>query len=146
MRARNLPSVETRHSWWSSTLLPTTQDLAFEWGGQLAIAELLNAARVFGNQTVVGADDDRDAFGAGNVTQKLKHFHCGHGVEFAGGFVGEKQGGANCQGAGDCDSLLFAAGKLVWAMMSSFGEAHEGEQVAGTAGTLSRRPAGDAKG
>ena len=52
----------------------------------------------------------------------------GGGVEVAGGFVGEEEGGLIDEGAGDGDALAFAAGELVGAVFEAGFEAEGGEE------------------
>ena len=76
---------------------------------------------------VVGGDDDRGAE-AVHFVEEL-HEAAGLGVvEVAGGFVGQQQGGAAHDGAGDGDALLLATRELGGALVELAGEADPAEK------------------
>ena len=56
------------------------------------------------------------------------------GVEFAGGLVGEQDGGGVGQGHGDGDALLLAAGHLVRAAVAAVGDAQQLQEFQGAFG------------
>src|ERR1035438_4680524 len=55
--------------------------------------------------------------------------------ERSGRFVGQDDGAAVHEGAGDADTLLLAAGELVGKVLEAVGESEIAQQVAGTCGT-----------
>ncbi len=70
----------------------------------------------------VSDGDDRDSSGV-EFGENPHHFLGGVGVECAGGFVGEDEGGAVDDRAGDGDALLLAAGELVGFIVEPVAEA-----------------------
>ena len=94
--------------------------------GDFAVAHVEDAVGDLGGLGVVG--DHQDGLvelAAGGA----EHFEDGvgvFGVEVAGGLVGEDDGGAGDEGAGDGDALLLAAGELVGAVIEA---AVDAEQV-----------------
>jgi hypothetical protein len=70
----------------------------------------------------------------------------GVGVEVAGGFVGEEDGGIDGEGAGDGDALAFAAGEFVGEVVGSFGEANEVEEFVGAVAGFAAVPATEVEG
>ena len=79
------------------------------------------------------------------VVEQAEDADGGGRVEFAGGFVGEDQGGRVGQGAGDGDALLLAAGEFVGAVPSASGESDRFEQFVGAASALADAGSGDAQ-
>ena len=65
----------------------------------------------------------------------------GFGVEVAGGLVGEDDGGAVDQGAGDGDALPLAAGELVGLVIHARFEADIGQRLLGALNALGGRRA-----
>jgi len=63
--------------------------------------------------------------------QKLDDFASGRFVEIAGRFVGNDDGRIGRQGAGKCDPLLFAAGKLGRIMGGALRQSDGGELALG---------------
>ena len=97
--------------------------------GDLAVAHVEDAVGDLGGFGVVGDHEDGlvEVLGGG-----AEHFEDGVGVlgvEVAGGFVGEDDGGSGDEGAGDGDALLFASGELVGAVVEAAGEAEEAGEV-----------------
>lgn len=80
------------------------------------------------------------------VAQQLKDGAGGLRVEGAGGLVGEQHLGVACEGAGDADALLLAAGELGGVGLGLVGEADEVEQLQRLAGPLVPRRTEDFEG
>ncbi len=68
-------------------------------------------------------------------------FDAGVGVEIAGGFIGEKDGGIGGEGAGDGDTLPLAAGEFFGEVVEALFEFDEGEEFAGAVVNFGRGPA-----
>ena len=81
-------------------------------GEDLAVADVDDAMSVFGDVGLVGDEHDGVALGVERV-EEGHDLDAGFGVEVAGGLVGEDDGRAVDQGAGDGDALALAAGELV---------------------------------
>ena len=80
--------------------------------GDDAVAYGDDPVGVFGDVGLVGYDDDGVSAGV-EVVEEGHDLVAGLGVEVAGGFVGEDDGGVVDKGAGDGDALALAAGELV---------------------------------
>jgi hypothetical protein len=80
--------------------------------GDDAVADGDDAVGELGDVGLVGDDDDGVALGV-EIVEERHDLVAGLGVEVAGGFVGEDDGGLVDQGAGDGDALALAAGELV---------------------------------
>ena len=57
--------------------------------------------------------------------EDFEHFGGRMAVEISGGFIGEEQGWVAHDGAGDRDTLLLSAGKLLWQVSDAVSEADE---------------------
>ena len=51
------------------------------------------------------------------------------GIQIPGWLIGEKNLGTIDEGAGECDALLFPAGKLRWIVIDALGKADTPEQI-----------------
>ncbi len=80
----------------------------------------------------MGHGDDRDS-GSVEFGENRHHFLGGVGVECAGGFVGQDQGGTVDDRAGDGDALLLTAGELVGFVVESVAEA---DAIEGSGGAI----------
>src|SRR5271155_3157675 len=97
--------------------------------GDDAVADGDDAVGVFGDVGLVGDDDDGVAVGV-ELVEEGHDLVAGLGVEVAGGLVGEDDGGAIDEGAGDGNTLLFAAGELIGAVIEAALDAEDvGEMV-----------------
>jgi hypothetical protein len=76
-----------------------------------------------GEVAVVGRHDEGNAFGGGDVEEKLKDGGAGLLVEGAGGLVGEEDAGAVHEGAAEGGALALAAGELLDAVVEAMAEA-----------------------
>ena len=98
--------------------------------GDLAVAHVEDAVGDLGGLGVVGDHEDGLVELAAGLAEHLEDGVGVLGVEVAGGFVGEDDGGTVDEGAGDGDALLLAAGELVGAMVEAALDAeHFGEVV-----------------
>jgi hypothetical protein len=70
-----------------------------------------------GNFFAVGDKYDSCFFAAGELRDQIDNHGAGGGVEIAGGFVGEKDGGLVDQGTCECGPLELASGKLMRPVM-----------------------------
>ncbi len=78
----------------------------------------------------MGNEDNGSFFVAGELGEKLNDDGAGSGVQIAGGFVGEDDGGAMDKGASYGGALELAAGKLVGTVVSAVGELNGVEELA----------------
>jgi hypothetical protein len=78
----------------------------------------------------MGNEDDGSFFVAGELSEELNDDGAGGGVQIAGGFVGEDDGGAMDEGASHGGALELAAGKLVGTVVSAVGELNGAEEFA----------------
>ena len=92
-----------------------------------------SATHVVDGAGVVGGHDDGGA-GAVDLVEEDHDAVSGFGVEVAGGFVGEQHEGSVNEGAGDGNTLLFAAGKFVGVAVFFAGKVDEFEGVGDDAG------------
>ena len=76
---------------------------------------------------------------AWSCVEERHDLEAGFGVEVAGGLVGQDDGGAVDQRAGDGDALALAAGELVGLVVHAGFEAHVGERFLGALDALRRR-------
>ena len=76
----------------------------------LAVLHGVDAVGHVEEGVVVGGCDDGHALVRDHFSEESEDGLSVVGVEFAGGFVGEYDVGSHGDGAGDGDSLLFAAG------------------------------------
>lgn len=89
---------------------------------------------------------DQDHRGALFPVEREEEFEdgaSGGGIEVAGGLVGEEDGRAESEGAGEGNALLFAAGELDRVVIEAAVEADAGEEIASAAATGSVRGAGE---
>ena len=66
------------------------------------------------------------------LDEQLEHMQAVRGIQVAGRFIGEQDGRANHESAGECDTLLLASGELNRVMMATFFKAHLSQQLART--------------
>ena len=98
--------------------------------GDFAVAHVEDAVGDLGGLGVVGDHEDGLVELAAGVAEHLEDGVGVFGVEVAGGLVGEDDGGAVDERAGDGDALLLAAGELVGAVIEAALDAeHVGEVV-----------------
>ena len=98
--------------------------------GDLAVAHVEDAVGDLGGLGVVGDHEDGLVELAAGLAEHLEDGVGVFGVEVAGGLVGEDDGGAVDEGAGDGDALLFATGELVGAVIEAALDAeHVGEVI-----------------
>ena len=86
---------------------------------------------MLGDVQLVRHHDDGD----GALIERLEDlddFVAGAAVQIAGRLVGQEDGRTVDQRAGDGDSLLFAAGKLIGMMIGAAGQADEFERLQGS--------------
>ncbi len=102
-------------------------------GEDESVAQGDDAVGVGGEDRVVGDEDEGCAFGLVEVEEELEDSGAVGGVEVAGGLVGEHDGGAEDEGAGERDALLLAAGELDGVVVEAVAEADGGEEGAGAA-------------
>jgi hypothetical protein len=96
--------------------------------GDFAVAHVEDAIGDLGGLGVVGDHEDGLVELAAGLAEHLENGVGIFGVEVAGGLVGEDDGGAGDEGAGDSDTLLLAAGELVGAVVETALDAeHLGE-------------------
>lgn len=79
----------------------------------------------------MGGDEGSKAGLAHQRFQRVEDVACRFGVKIAGWLVGKKQSRRIGDGAGNCDALLLAAGKLAGAMRATMADAHIIEKLAG---------------
>ena len=79
----------------------------------------------------MGDEDEGGAFDAVEVEEEFEDVRAVGGVEVAGGLVGEDDGRAEDEGAGEGDALLLAAGELDGVVVHAVAEADGGEELAG---------------
>jgi len=94
----------------------------------------------------VGNENYSCFFAAGELCDQIDNHGAGGGVEIAGGFVGEKDGGLVDQGAGEGGSLELASGKLMRPVMRAIAQAHGGEKFTGTGMGRGVHPTGEKEG
>ena len=85
-----------------------------------------------GDFFAVGNEYDSCFFAAGELGDEIDDHGAGGGVEIAGGFVGEKDGGLVDQGAGEGGPLELASGKLMRPVMGAIAQTDGGEKFTGT--------------
>ena len=84
-----------------------------------------------GDRLAVGDKENGGFFFASEAGDELDDGGTGGGVEIAGGFIGEKDGGLVDEGAGDGGALELSARELVGAMVGAVGKMDGGEEFAG---------------
>jgi hypothetical protein len=92
-------------------------------GDDLAVAEADNAVSVFEEASIVRGEDEGEAEAAVEVVHEVDELGGVAGVEVGGRLIGEHQGGTMDDGAGDGDTLAFAAGEQVGTLIGAGGEA-----------------------
>jgi len=92
-------------------------------GDDLAVGEADDAIGVFEESLIVGGEDEGEAEAAVEIVHKVNQLSGIAGVQVGGGLVGEDEGGAMDDGAGDGDTLALAAGEQVGTMVGAGGEA-----------------------
>ncbi len=103
--------------------------------GDDAVADGDDAVGVLGDVGLVGDDDDGVAAGV-EIVEEGHDLVAGLGVEVSGGLVGEDDGGAVDEGAGDGDALALAAGELVGLVHHAGAEVDGLEDGLGAGGAL----------
>ena len=103
--------------------------------GDDAVADGDDAVGVFGDVGLVGDEDDGVAVGV-ELVEEGHDLVAGLGVEVSGGLVGEDDGGAVDEGAGDGDALALAAGELVGLVHHAGAEVDGLEHGLGALGAL----------
>jgi hypothetical protein len=99
-----------------------------------------------GHFFAVGDKDHGGLFSAGEGGQEVDHGSAGGGVEIAGGFVGQKNGGAVDEGTGEGGSLELAAGELVGSMAGAVGQTHGVKEGPGPGFACRISPTGEEEG
>jgi hypothetical protein len=99
-----------------------------------------------GNFFAVGDENDGGFFFSGELGDEIDDHGAGGGVEIAGGFVGEKDGGLVDQGAGEGGPLELASGKLMRPVMRAIAQADGGEKFTGTGMGRGVHPTGEEEG
>ncbi len=94
-----------------------------------AIAHVEDAVGYLGGFGVVGDHQDGLVELAAGGAEHVEDGVGVLGVEVAGGLVGEDDGGAGDEGAGDGDALLLAAGELVGAVIEAAADAEQAGEV-----------------
>ena len=97
--------------------------------GDSSVAHVEDAVGDLGGFGVVGDHEDGLVELAAGGAEHLEDGVGVFGVEVAGGLVGEDDGGAGDEGAGDGDTLLLASGELVGAVVETFADAEEAAEV-----------------
>ena len=90
---------------------------------------------VLGDVVLVGHQDDGVAFGVQTIEQR-HDLVAGLGVEIAGRFVGEDDGGLVDQSAGDGHALALSAGEFVGLVVHAVGQADRSQCGLGALGAL----------
>lgn len=93
--------------------------------GDVAVAHVDDAVGHAGDVCVVGDDGGGGAELAVDAIDGFEDKDARFGIEGAGGFVAEQDGGTFGDGAGDGDPLLLAAGELGREVVAAVGEADE---------------------
>src|SRR5271154_544155 len=101
--------------WWSERMLARNSLNMSDF----AVAHVEDAVGDLGCFGVVGNHEDGLVELAAGLAEHLEDCVGVFGVEVTSGFVGEDDGGAVDEGAGDGDALLFASGELVGAMVET---------------------------
>jgi len=101
-----------------------------ESGLEAAVDEADPAVGGPGYLLAVGDEDDGGLFPPGQGGEEIDNGGAGGGVQIAGGFVGEDDGGAMDKGASYGGALELAAGKLVGTVVSTVGELNGVEELA----------------
>ncbi len=87
-----------------------------------------------GDRVVVGDDDEAVGALLVELEEEVDDLAAGGGIEVAGRFVGEEEGGVVAEGAGDGDALLLAAGEFGGAMVLARSEADLVEEAGADGG------------
>src|SRR5690242_4299124 len=96
--------------------------------GNPAIADLDDAMGAGGDVTLMGHQDDCVA-GLMKAIKQIHDFFAGGGIEVSGRLICEDNGGIIDQGAGDCDPLPLAPGKLIGAMVHAVAQFHHAKHL-----------------
>ena len=91
---------------------------------ELSVAEVEAAVAEGGGLGAVGDEEEGGLVAVAEVAHELEDGLAGGGVEVAGGFVGEEDGRAVDEGAGDGDTLLLAAAELAGEGVAAVGQPH----------------------
>ena len=89
-----------------------------------------------GGFRTVGDEHEGGAGFVGEFAKEFQNVGPVGGIEIARGFVGQEEGGAMTERAGDGDALHFAAGELGGAGVGAVSEADAGEELADAFGTF----------
>jgi hypothetical protein len=129
-RVRVLRARKSRPPWARKTRSEGDQ---FKRGSGMnaAVDEANPAVGGFGHLLAVGDEDDGGFFLPGEGSEEIDDDGAGGGVEIAGGLVGEENGGAVHEGAGESGTLELAAGELVGAVMGAVGQTDGLEEAVG---------------
>jgi hypothetical protein len=102
-------------------------------GDDDAVVEEDGAGAELGDEfEIVGGDD----FGDGEGLEEVFEFAAAAGVEVAGGFVEDEDGGLAGEDAGETDAAFFAAGEVMGGAAFKAGEADAIEAFAGAGGDI----------
>ena len=101
-----------------------------------AVADDEDAVGVGRGLGVVGDEDDRLAALVARPPERVEDLAAGRVVEVAGRLVGEEEGRARDEGAGDGDALLLAGRQLVGLVVLLAGQVDELDDVADPVGEL----------
>ena len=100
-----------------------------------AIADGDDTVGVLGDVGLMGNEDDGVSLGM-ELIEEGHDLVAGFGIEVAGGLVGEDDGGAVDEGAGNGDALALATGELVGLVHHAGAEADGFEDFSGACGAL----------
>ena len=92
--------------------------------GNFAAVDMDNFIRHGGNGKVMGDYDNGHSVNAAAILKKLENLLAGDIVESTGGFITKKKLRVLCKSTGDCNTLLFTAGKLSRKVIHSFRKAN----------------------
>ncbi len=104
---------------------------SFSVSHKLAVLHVELGVEEGGEGGAVGDGDDHGVGLGCEIEEQLADCSAGFGVEVAGGFVGEEEGGLVHEGTGDGDALALAAGEFGWEVGGAVGEADFLEEVLG---------------
>ncbi len=102
-----------------------------------SIAHVDAAGGAGGDFGIVGDEDEGCTLFLIHLEEEVEDDGAVGGIEVAGGLVGHEDGGAEHEGAGEGDALLFAAGELDGVMITAVGEADVVEEGFGAGGGIS---------
>jgi len=98
-------------------------------GDDPPVAEMNHAMRDVLDRHVVGDDQRGGAELLVHLRQRFQHQHAGFGIERTGRFVAQQHLRPLGNGAGDCHSLLLAAGELGGKMIHALLQADDAERL-----------------